>query len=499
MSAPESLQQLFLEVSRNNASRTAILHPEGGGVTYASLAQGVAAVAASIETAGVRPGGRVAILLPNSLAFVMAYFGAVAAGAVVVPLNAMYQKNELLRFLKVCNVEVLVSNAAHEQLCREVLRCDNLPVQLELIEDTPAAPARPIELAGVMRSPAEGAPLMIQFSSGSTGAPKQIARTHGNLLFELASLQRTLALTCEDRFLGVAPFSHVNGLTRSMLASLTCGAALCPLPRFERQVLSDAITGHRLTVFIGVPFHFAMLGRTRFREEPDFSSLRLCVSASAPLPRSVAGQFHQRFGHWVRQLYGSTETGTISVNVEADPGPHVATAGTPLPGVEVEVFSDSGAVAGVGELGEFAVKSPAAIRGYVDAEEANRESFRDGWFLTGDLGTRDGSGLLTLAGRKKFFINKGGYKIDPREIEELLESHPAVEEAVVIGVPTSYGDEKVTTVIVASAPLNAKEVIDFCEGKIAAFKVPSVIEFRDSIPKSPTGKIRRAMLYPAQR
>jgi len=214
------------------------------------------------------------------------------------------------------------------------------------------------------------------------------------------------------------------------------------------------------------------------------------------MPTPMNRLFHEQFGRYVRQLYGSTETGTISVNLDDNIADSIDTVGTPIRGVAAEVFVEDGSVAPPGQMGEFAVQSPGAIRAYVNAEEANRESFRDGYFLTGDLGRRDERGLLTIAGRKKFFINKAGYKIDPKEIQDLLESHPKVEEAVVLGLPTSYGDEKVTAVVVANGTCTAEELVEFCRGKIAPFKVPSVIEFRTSIPKSPTGKIRRAMLYP---
>jgi long-chain acyl-CoA synthetase len=494
----ESLQQLFVEVCSENSNRPAVIGPDGRVATYEELAARVSVVEVLLEQLGVEPGDRVALLLSNSLGFVASYFGALSAGAVVVPMNAGYQKNELLYFLECCGTKVLITTRGHEELCREVVRAKELPVQLLFVEDGLSYSTPVPHLASLVKSPGDGAPAMYQFSSGSTGRPKQIARTHQNLLFELQSLHRTLEMTREDRFLGVAPFSHVNGLVRSMLGSMTCGAALYPLPRFERQVVADTVCGGHLTVFIGVPFQFAMLAKARFRENPDFSSLRLCVSASAPLPRAINELFHQRFGTYVRQLYGSTETGTISVNVEQDPAPHIDTVGTPIFGVDVEVFLEDGRVAAPGELGEFAVNSPGAIRSYVAAEAATRESFRDSWFLTGDLGRRDPRGLLTIAGRKKFFINKGGYKIDPKEIENVLEGHPDVDEAVVIGVPTNYGDERVTAVVVATADLSPADIIEFCQGKVAPFKVPSVVKFEDSIPKSPTGKVRRAMLYPGQ-
>jgi long-chain acyl-CoA synthetase len=239
---------------------------------------------------------------------------------------------------------------------------------------------------------------------------------------------------------------------------------------------------------------FIALAKTNFRRQPDFSSLRLTVSASAPMPKTLNQQFHERFGTYVRQLYGSTETGTISVNLSPDVENSLESVGTPITGVEVEVFAEDGRVADAGEMGEFAVDSPAAITAYDGLDDVNKETFRHGYFFTGDLGRRDENGLLYLLGRKKFFINKGGYKIDPREIEELLESHPSVEEAVVLGVPTSYGDERVKAVIVLRSPCTEEEIIKHCQGKIADFKTPSLVDLRDSLPKSPTGKVRRKML-----
>jgi long-chain acyl-CoA synthetase len=212
------------------------------------------------------------------------------------------------------------------------------------------------------------------------------------------------------------------------------------------------------------------------------------------MPQKLNQQFYENFGIYVRQLYGSTETGTISVNLSSDIERSLDSVGTPIGGVEVEVLTDDGRIAKPGEMGECAVKSPATIKGYEGLDEVNKAVFRNGYFFTGDLGKRDEEGLLYLVGRKKFFINRGGYKIDPHEIEEILESHPRVEEAVAIGVPTPFGDEKVKAVIVLNGPCKEEEIVEYCRGKIADFKIPSLVEFRESLPKSPTGKIRRTLL-----
>lgn len=490
----KTIPEMFHTIAMRNATRTAVV--DGGtAVSYAELEGMVSSLAAELYDMGVRLGDRVGLMLRNSLDFVVSYRAIATLGAIVVPLNEHYQQTELLYFLDACGVSLVMTSKEFAPLCQQVVSSHQAPCKLLVVDDHRRKSSAGLESREDLPFEIDpDTPLMYQFSSGSTGTPKKIARTHRNLLFELDSLVQALDAKNTDRFLGVAPFSHVNGLVRSMMASQRAGATLYPVPRFERRAVAELIEKNRITVFIAVPFMFSILAQARFRRQPDFSSLRLAISSSAPMPKKHNQQFYERFGTYIRQLYGSTETGTISVNLSEDIENSLDSVGTPIRGVEVEVFSEDGRVAEVEEMGEFAVTSPTAIKGYEDLDELNKEVFRDGYFFTGDLGRKDQNGLLYLVGRKKFFINKAGFKIDPREIEDLLEGHPKVDEVVVVGVPRAYGDEKVKAVIVANAPCTEQEIVDYCRGKIADFKIPSVVEFRDSLPKSPTGKIRRVML-----
>jgi long-chain acyl-CoA synthetase len=490
----KTIPEMLVTVAKQNAGRTAIV--DGGvAIDYATLERKITSLAAELYGRGVRRGDRVALLLPNGLDFVISYFAIAGVGAVAVPLNDHYQQTELLYFLEECGVMLLLTSRDYSPLCHEVLAVGKSSFKLFFVEDqAEASEAKIRSLKDLRVEIPSDSPVMYQYSSGTTGRPKRVARTHANLLFELNSLVQTLRMSNGDRFLGVAPFSHVNGLMRSMMVSIRAGATLYPLAKFERQAVAEVIENQKITIFIAVPFMFSMIAKTNFRRHPGFSSLRLCVSASAPMPKKLNEEFYKKFGIYVRQLYGSTETGTISVNLSSDIGESIESVGTPISGVEVEVFTEEGRIANVGEVGEIAVKSPGAIKGYDGLDGVNKEVFRNGYFFTGDLGRKDKDGLLYLVGRKKFFINKGGYKIDPHEIEELLESHPKVEEAVVIGLPTFYGDEKVKAVMVLNTPCTEEEIIKYCQGKIADFKIPSLIEFRDSLPKSSTGKILRKML-----
>jgi long-chain acyl-CoA synthetase len=486
----ETLSEMLVTVARRNSTRAAVVDGETT-VTYAQLEKQIRSFSEQLYQTGVRQGDRVAVFLPNGLDFITSYFAIVGLGAIVVPLNDQYQQTELLRFLSESQVSMVITAQPSATVCRQVLQSYESPCQLFFIENRDKTPksGSDSEFTAVIDS---DTPVMYQFSSGSTGRPKRIARTHRNLVFELNSLIGTLGLTHEDRFLGVTPFSHVNGLMRSMMASLRAGATLYPLPKFERHAIAEMIEKHRISVFIGVPFMFGVMAKTNYGRQPDFSSLRFCISASAPMPPKLNRQFHEKFGIHVRQLYGSTETGTISVDLSPEIDRSLESVGSPIAGVDVEIYSENLERTRTDEIGEIAVKSPAAIKSYEGAEEPARESFRNGYFFTGDLGRRDQDGLLYLAGRKKLLINKGGYKINPQEIEALLETHPKVEEAVVVGLPTSFGDEKMKAVVVLSGPCTEKEIIEHCRGRVADFKIPSLIEFREALPKTATGKVRRS-------
>ncbi len=485
----KTLPELFEHTTREHATRTAIVF-ERQALTFDTLRHHVYALAAELQRRGVRVGDRVGVMFRNNPDFVIAYWAALSAGALAVPLNDHYQQKEILYFIDACELKLILTDETFRALCESVIPQAATPCALLLREAWDTLPA-PGEWLPPQVSP--DSPVMFQFSSGSTGTPKRIARSHAQLLMELDALVSTLGIVPEDRFLGVAPFSHVNGLVRTMLTSFRAGATLFPAT-FERHHAAELIERERLTVFIAVPFMFITLAQTRYEHTPDFSSLRLVVSASAPLPNKFNREFHRKFGIYIRQLYGSTETGTMSVNLSEDIENTLDSVGTPLRGVAFDIVDDTHHRVSRGTTGEVIVSSPWAIDGYADLPELNAEQFRDGYFFTGDLGYLDDAGRLYLQGRIKFLINKGGFKIDPREVEVVLEEHPGIEEVAVVGVPTSFGDDKVKAVVVRRLPCTEVELAEFCRGRIADFKIPSVFEFRDEMPKSPTGKLRRGQL-----
>ena len=279
-----------------------------------------------------------------------------------------------------------------------------------------------------------------------------------------------------------------------LFASAASGATIVILEDphpflLKRHRALDLIERERATIFPGVPFNFRLMAEAP--AAADLSSLRLCFSAGTALPRASFEAFGERFGVLVRQLYGSTETGMITANMSDDPVSSFESVGTPVEGVLVEIVDD-GAVLPPGEVGEVAVTSPAASSGYAGADEVSREAFRAGRYLTGDLGHLDEDGLLYLEGRKKLLIEVGGYKIDPIEVQDVIGAHPSVSEVIVVGVRgEAEGEETVKAVVVPSENCDESELISFCRERLANFKVPRTVEFRDEIPMSPLGKILR--------
>jgi long-chain acyl-CoA synthetase len=463
-------------------------------ISYGALFEGSLALATDLQARGAGRGARVAVALPNGMAFVVAFFAIARLGGVVVPLNPSFRESEIAPILADAGVSLLVCSTSLRAACVRAAAGLMRPEAVVAID----AGAVPVPASARGRPPltaaADDDPVLVLHSSGSTGGPRPVQRTHRQLLWEVDGLGAALALSPSDRVLGVTPFSHVNGLMRSMVASVTSGATLVTAPGFERRAIGRLIDEQRVSVFVGVPFMFAVLAETRWPRPVNLGSLRCCFSSSAPLRPEISRQFHRRYGIHVRQLYGTTETGTISIDLDPDVERHLDSVGRPLAGVRVEVFSEHGEPLPPGQVGEIGVSSPAAAREYRGRPEDSSRAFARGCFFPGDLGRWDREGRLYLVGRTSLFINRGGYKVNPQEVEGVLEQHPAVREAAVVGIDAPYGDQQVKAVVVLRAPCPEQDIVAFCQAKLADFKVPSVVEFRTELPRSATGKLLRPAL-----
>lgn len=482
--------------------RTAVVYREER-LSFAELIERIERLAAGLAGRGIGAGDAVGLVLRDDPWFLASFHAVAALGAKVVPANPAFKQAELEFWFRSTGVKAVISDERTAGVCERIVAGFDYPVQ---VIGSGAGHGSSVTLASLVeegdaaerlapRAPEE--PLVGQFSSGSTGRPKRLDRTHAQCLAEAESYL-ALGLSGEDKILAAVPLFHTWGMGACIFGSAISGATLVILEDphpflLKRHRALELIEGERITFFPGVPFNYRLMAESP--ADADLSSLRLCFTAGMAMPRETFEAFGERFGVLVRQLYGSTETGMISANLGDDPVSTFESVGTPVKGVELAIVDDDGEPVPEGEIGEVTVRGPAMTEGYGDLPELNAVAFRDGRYFTGDLGRIDESGMLYLEGRKKLLIETGGFKIDPIEVEAVLAAHPAVSESVVVGVDTEIaGEQRVKAVVVSSGDPDEREIVAFCRERLANFKVPQEVEFRDEIPKSPLGKVLRKYL-----
>jgi long-chain acyl-CoA synthetase len=484
------LTRMLEETAERYAERTALVW-QAERISYAELVRAVAQRAGELEALGVGPGRVVALLLPNAPDFVVHLFAIAARGAVVVPINPQLKPEEVTGLLRGCDIALAVAAPSAADSAKRALALldSDAPVQESTGAETLRATGDPAPLS----HPAADADVLHGFSSGSTGAPKRIVRTHANLVAESRHFTTAVGLDADDVILGTVPFFHAHGLGNCVQAAAMSGATLV-IREFEPRPVLDTLVSERVTVYPGVPFVFRMLAETRTDALPDLSSLRLCFSAGAALPMSVFDAFEQRFGVQLRQLYGCSEAGSVCINLDPDVRQSRETVGTAMPGVDLAIVDERGARCTPGLEGEITFASPALGR---PGEPEHGEAFRDGRFQSGDLGRLDAAGRLEITGRKKLYISTAASKVDPVEVERCIADHPAVREVIVLGVKSRGDDEIVKAVVVApdvderARQALRRELVARCREHLASFKVPRQVEFRAEIPRSPLGKVLR--------
>jgi long-chain acyl-CoA synthetase len=495
------LMRLLYEQAEARPEHTALVYRDER-VALADLVERIERLASGLSQRGIGPGDAVGLVLHDEPWFVTSFHAITALGAIVVPVNPAFKQAELEFCFRSAGVAAVISDERAAGVCERIAA--GLEGEVEVIS-TSAAHGQAHTLDALLEegSAERLAPrsaeetFVYQFSSGSTGRPKRVPRTHGQCAAE-AGLYESLGISHEDRIFSAVPLFHTWGMGAILFGAAASGATIVILEDphpflLRRHRALELIERERATVFPGVPFNFRLMA-----EAPagaDLSSLRLCFSAGTALPRQSFEAFGERFGVLVRQLYGSTETGMICANLSDDPVATFESVGPPVGGVRLEIVDDDGAALPIGEIGEVTVASPALTGGYADSDEANREAFRGGRFFTGDLGCLDEHGLLYLKGRKKLLIEVGGSKVDPIEVQDVILAHHSVGDAIVVGVTgETEGEETVKAVVVPSEECEEAELISFCRERLANFKVPRTIEFRDEIPKSPLGKVLRKYL-----
>ena len=487
----QSISSLLRDRSKKAPKAVALAAPGGSPATYADLHSQLQTTVLALNRFGVGRGDAVGIVLPNGPRAAAAFLS-IAGGAVAAPLNPAYRGEEFEFYLSDLKAKALVVEVGSDSPALEAAARLGLPV-LELIPSSDGAAGKfPPRHPGF--SEADDVALALH-TSGTTARPKIVPLTHANLRASGAAIARTLALTPADRCLNVMPLFHIHGLIGALLSSLTAGAEVVCSPGFNAMKFFGWLDEFRPTWYTAVPtMHQAILSRAeRNREVIERARLRLIRSSSAALPPSVLAELEAVFHCPVIESYGMTEAAHQMASNPLPPAPRKPGSVGPAAGPEVGIMDDGGRLLGPNEIGEVVIRGENVTPGYLDNPEANRAAFTDGWFRTGDQGRLDEEGYLYLTGRLKEIINRGGEKISPREIDEILMEHPAVDQAVTFALPhEKLGEEPAAAVVLREGlTTTERELREFASRKLADFKTPRKIIFLEEIPKGPTGKLQR--------
>jgi long-chain acyl-CoA synthetase len=515
-----NLSVVLEDSARGLAQRDAVVFG-GKRWSYAAIDAAANQVANLLVACGIGPGDKVVLSCPNLPYFPIAYFGILKAGAVVVPLNVLLKRGEIAYHLVDSRAKAFFCFEGSAELPMgsegwaafgEVAGCEHF----FLFTADPAAPS-PIDGAETFAGALLGhAPTfdthqtestdtaVILYTSGTTGRPKGAELSHGNLLFNAVGVMRLFGEHPQghDTILVVLPLFHTFGQTVQMIAGFLQGATLVLLPRFDAKAVLALMLSEQVTCFAGVPtMYWGLLNALddSLDIEAIARHLRVAAAGGAASPIEILNEFKRRFGVQILEGYGLSETSPVATFSRRDQPVKVGSVGVPIWGVEVKLIDDDwNEVAGSDVIGEIAVRGHNVMKGYFNRPEETAASMRDGWFRTGDLGRRDAEGAYFIVDRSKDMIIRGGFNVYPREIEELLITHPAVSLAAVVGVKDpEYGEEiKAFVIRKPGAEISESALIEWVRERIAAYKYPRSIEFRDSLPMTASGKILKRELVP---
>ncbi|WP_330999326.1 AMP-binding protein [Rossellomorea arthrocnemi] len=531
------LQSYLTEASSLYGDKAAI-HFQGKEIGYRELYESALKFAGYLKTLGINKGDRVAIMLPNTPQSVIAYYGILYAGGVVVQTNPLYMEREIEYQMKDSGAKVILTlDILYPRVSKVMKSTDLEHIIVTAIKDYLPFPKNLIypfiqkkqygivvkvdhrgqnhlfteimKMEKVEVTPEdfdfEHDLALLQYTGGTTGFPKGVMLTHKNLVAN-ASMCDAWLYKCkkgEERMLGILPFFHVYGMTAVLILSVMQGYKMILLPKFDPETTLKTIQKQKPTLFPGAPtIYIGLLNHPELKKY-DLSSIDSCLSGSAPLPVEVQQQFEEVTGGKLVEGYGLTESSPVThSNFLWDKARIKGSIGVPWPSTDSAVFSlETGEPLPPNEIGEIVVKGPQVMKGYWNRPEETEQTLKDGWLLTGDLGYMDEKGYFYVVDRKKDMIIAGGFNIYPREIEEVLYEHPAIQEVVAAGVPDAYRGETVKAYVVLKdgESLTEEELNEYSRKFLAAYKVPRIYEFRKVLPKTAVGKILRRALVEEER
>ena len=493
-----NLNELWAAAVAQFGDRTAVAHADRA-YTYRELERLIGAFGGSLRgTLGIEPGDRVALIMPNCLQSIVCYLGAIRAGAIALPVNVRLKAQEMRFILQDAGAKAVVADRAVWPTVREAV--EGLDA-LATVVGIGFAGGNVIALEELLQSGDAAAPseagaddvAAIIYTSGTTGLPKGAMITHGNVLFNVQSTIRGHGFRPDDVHILAVPLFHVTGLNTIMPTAFHQGARVVVTARIAPREILELIERHRATTFLAVPTTMILLAQTPGVAAYDLSSLRLVAYSGAPMPVRTIQQLRAMLpGVELHNFFGLTETTSVTTVLEDEQAlRRPESVGRAVPGLEIKVVDDGGRTLPSGEVGELLVTGPSVVKGYFNRPEATAEAIADGWLHTGDSAYVDEDGYVFLQGRKSEMILVGGENVYPVEVENVLSRHAAVAEAAVVGSPHPILGEVVKAVIVlrSGARAGERELKRLCAEHLASFKVPHVVEFRDSLPRNPSGKV----------
>ncbi len=463
-------------------------------LSYDQLLDGARRVTTMLRARGIGPGDRVALVLPNVPMFPVLFYGALGAGAVVVPMNPLLKSREIQFYLEDSGASVLL--AWHGVLDEAGKGAAGAGVECVTIDPAGfSAMVGAHEPAADVAQRADEDTVVLLYTSGTTGRPKGAELTEANLATNAATTTETLIeLQPDDVVMGCLPLFHCFGLTCGLNAAVLSGACLTLIPRFDAAKALEVIARDRVTVFEGVPTMYAAMLNVEGAESVDVSSLRTCITGGSAMPVEVMKSFEATFGCVVLEGYGLSETSPVASFNQPGHERRPGSIGLPVRGVEMRLLDVQGHDVGSGgEIGEIAIRGENVMKGYWGRADATQEAIPDGWFRSGDLATRDEDGYYYIVDRKKDLIIRGGFNVYPREVEEALYEHDAVAEAAVVGVPDELLGEEVGAAVALKPgrQVDEEELQAFVRERLASYKYPRHLWIVEQLPKGPTGKILR--------
>lgn len=503
------------DIAKAQPTKTAY-HFMGQDTSYAQFDQSVEQFASALQQLGVQRGDHIAFLLGNTPHFLISLYATMRLGATAVPINPIYTPDEISYILHNSDAKVVIAIDAMLPLVEQAIQgfpaiahyivCELTPEAAEKVHQLPDAAASKVHLfSALLAKPYERVAeisldnnenAVILYTSGTTGSPKGAMLTHENLYSNARDIGDYLQFQHTDKIIATLPVFHVFALTVVVNAPLLKGATILLVPRFSPADVFQIAKEQQATVFAGVPTMYNFLYQLPNGDPADFKTIRLAISGGASLPVALLHNFEEKFHVRVSEGYGLSEASPVVCFNPLDRERIPGSIGTVIVNVEAKVVNELGEEVPDGEVGELVAKGPNIMKGYYKLPEETAATIQNGWLYTGDLAKRDEKGYFYIVDRKKDLVIVGGYNVYPREVEEVLYTHRSIVEAAVIGVPDPDFGEAILSFVVAKdgETITEEQLLQFCEKRLAKYKIPKAIEFLDELPKNTTGKILRRSL-----